>query len=570
MTRSTTKKLTKPLDEPEREFRRLRRASWRQQQNESLAIAGRNLFDDEASSSNNTGAKPLVPSKTLKEHSLPRTCTFQGLKSKNPIHHIKHYLSIVDNIQADDATKDTSRLCFFHFSLKGKAKEWLNKIPPTQITTWYQLVARFLDYFFLLGRTLFLRDMILRFKQGNNKPIKSTWIRFQDLIKQVPHHGIQKWLLVQIFHDNISQKDRGKLDQFAHFRINSLTKEENWKQIEEYVQYQDDLWDDPSPPMNISSISGVIQPTFRGCLKRVCMQISHLEVPHREIGLRNPYLICDFCGGAHEADECDQNNPTEQVCLSGGDIYDDPSLLRFYQNDDVPPCGNNRRKEVGESGPDWVVRSKFEDELAGFMLEKKFHTKGLGEMLDQHRRGIHEQFSQILSEIGSSISINRGLIQAILTSLPPQPIGEVTKASNLRIIPPGVQGRSHFTYFLYLIVQNTNPVRYGQQNIDDTTRERRFGHNNLHESNREFVFNEWILDSYNVEEEYAREIGDLYSRRFNEYNRVFNNEIEHLSNEYILRNKEMGYVWIMYGKLSTKNTRKPKEAWHDVALRLGL
>ncbi|GKA55495.1 reverse transcriptase domain-containing protein [Tanacetum coccineum] len=52
-----------------------------------------------------------------------------------------------------------------------------------------------------------------------------------------------------------------------------------------------------------------------------------------------------------------------------------------------------------------------------------------------------------------SIPINRGLIQAILTSLPPQPIGEATKASNLQRIPPRVQRRSHFTYFLYLIVQ---------------------------------------------------------------------------------------------------------------------
>ncbi|GJS92352.1 hypothetical protein Tco_0799320 [Tanacetum coccineum] len=52
-----------------------------------------------------------------------------------------------------------------------------------------------------------------------------------------------------------------------------------------------------------------------------------------------------------------------------------------------------------------------------------------------------------------SILINRGLIQAILTSLPPQPIGEATKASNLQRIPPGVQRRSHFTYFLYLIIQ---------------------------------------------------------------------------------------------------------------------
>ncbi|GJZ77885.1 hypothetical protein Tco_0642557, partial [Tanacetum coccineum] len=56
-----------------------------------------------------------------------------------------------------------------------------------------------------------------------------------------------------------------------------------------------------------------------------------------------------------------------------------------------------------------------------------------------------------------TISINRGLIQAITTSFPPQPIEEATRASNLRRIPLGVQGRSHFTYFLYLIVQNMNP-----------------------------------------------------------------------------------------------------------------
>ncbi|GJW23011.1 hypothetical protein Tco_0033633 [Tanacetum coccineum] len=85
-------------------------------------------------------------------------------------------------------------------------------------------------------------------------------------------------------------------------------------------------------------------------------------------------------------------------------------------------------------------------------------------------------------------------------------------------------------------------VRYGQQKIDDTTREQRIGHNNLHESDREFIFNEWILDSYDVKEEYAREIGNPYSRIFDEYNRVFNNEIEHLSNEYILRIGKKGYV----------------------------
>ncbi|GJR86747.1 DNA-directed DNA polymerase [Tanacetum coccineum] len=139
MTHSTVKRLTKPLDEPERQFRRLRRASWHLQQNESLDIAGRNLFDDEASSSNNTGTKPPTPPKISHEHSHPnssgiqnpiilpaeqtgrivdsrdilliqRTCMLQGLRSEDPLRHIKHYLSIIGNIQADGATRDTSRL----------------------------------------------------------------------------------------------------------------------------------------------------------------------------------------------------------------------------------------------------------------------------------------------------------------------------------------------------------------------------------------------------------------------------------------------------------------------------
>ncbi|GJR91459.1 hypothetical protein Tco_0215470 [Tanacetum coccineum] len=78
MTRSTVKRLTKPLDKLEREFRRLRRAALRSHQNESLAIAGRNLFDEEASSSNNTEPKPPTHSKTLHEHSHPTPSGFQN------------------------------------------------------------------------------------------------------------------------------------------------------------------------------------------------------------------------------------------------------------------------------------------------------------------------------------------------------------------------------------------------------------------------------------------------------------------------------------------------------------
>ncbi|GKE23424.1 hypothetical protein Tco_1434936 [Tanacetum coccineum] len=64
--------------------------------------------------------------------------------------------------------------------------------------------------------------------------------------------------------------------------------------------------------------------------------------------------------------------------------------------------GNIKCKEKIKDGPEWIIRNKFEDELANFMLEKKSHTKGLGEMFDQHHKEMHEQFSQILSAIRGS------------------------------------------------------------------------------------------------------------------------------------------------------------------------
>ncbi|GKA48107.1 hypothetical protein Tco_0741065, partial [Tanacetum coccineum] len=115
--------------------------------------------------------------------------------------------------------------------------------------------------------------------------------------------------------------------------------------------------------MNISFISELIKPTLEGRLKKAQEQLSYLTTPIRKRTLKNPYLICDIRGGAYEANECDSNTPREQ----------------------------------GEEGPEWVVRSKFEDKLANFMLEKDLHAKGLGEILNQQRSEMHNQFSQILT-----------------------------------------------------------------------------------------------------------------------------------------------------------------------------
>ncbi|GJS73373.1 hypothetical protein Tco_0706214 [Tanacetum coccineum] len=55
---------------------------------------------------------------------------------------------------------------------------------------------------------------------------------------------------------------------------------------------------------------------------------------------------------------------------------------------------------------------------------------------------------------------------------------------------------------------------------------------------------ECLDNGFDVEEEYAKEIGNPYSQRFDEYKRMFNNEVEQLSNEYTLRIGRKGFQYL--------------------------
>ncbi|GJU94446.1 hypothetical protein Tco_1319202 [Tanacetum coccineum] len=194
---------------------------------------------------------------------------------------------------------------------------------------------------------------ILRFCQDKDKPIGDAWRLFQDLLRKIPHHGINKWLLVQLFYNNMIPEDKGKFSHFVNFKFASLHEDKGWDRIKEFIQYQKDSWDDPSSHEYASLASELTKRNMDDRLKKAHQQVSNLTTSTHRKSLKNAYLICDIYGGDHEADECDQNVSHEQVFLLGGDIYDDPSLLKFYQNNDFPPWGNYIKKE-GDKDLYWV------------------------------------------------------------------------------------------------------------------------------------------------------------------------------------------------------------------------
>ncbi|GJW74176.1 hypothetical protein Tco_0133546 [Tanacetum coccineum] len=70
----------------------------------------------------------------------------------------------------------------------------------------------------------------------------------------------------------------------------------------------------------------------------------------------------------------------------------------------------------------------------------------------------------------------------------------------------------------------------------------KIGHTSIGNYDREKLFNEWVLDSFDVEADKANMFANPYSRIFDEYMRIFINEVEQLSNEYELKIGKKGYV----------------------------
>nr|GEY23082.1 hypothetical protein [Tanacetum cinerariifolium] len=72
---------------------------------------------------------------------------------------------------------------------EGEARIWLDKEPPRSILTWEDLVSKFINQFFPPSKTTYLRNGITNFLQKPNETFNEAWERFNDLLRQCPHHA---------------------------------------------------------------------------------------------------------------------------------------------------------------------------------------------------------------------------------------------------------------------------------------------------------------------------------------------------------------------------------------------
>nr|GFB44942.1 hypothetical protein [Tanacetum cinerariifolium] len=89
------------------------------------------------------------------------------------------------------------------------------KKPPRSITTWDDLVSKFINEFFPPSRTTNLRNEISNFQQKFDESFHEAWERYKDLLRACPHHGLTKLHQLDTFYNALNPADQDSLNAAA-------------------------------------------------------------------------------------------------------------------------------------------------------------------------------------------------------------------------------------------------------------------------------------------------------------------------------------------------------------------
>ncbi|GJR71688.1 hypothetical protein Tco_0084053 [Tanacetum coccineum] len=287
MTRSSTKELLSPFENPEQKFRSRRRLFDISSLVESNSPEFYHNFDIEEQSKEE--------GQFLKEL---RDNTFSGSEHEDVNEHIEKVLEIVDLFHIPKVTQDQIMLRAFPISLTGAASRWLRNQPSGSITTWEILKTKFLNKYCPPARTTKKMEEINNFQQEADESLFCAWERFKELLMKCPQHYLTNMKEVILFYNGLDVPTRQILDSKS--AIPSKTAADAKIAIQEMAGY--------SQKWNNGTSSRTRSTETSDGLAAIQAQLNNLK---REIKKVNEKMYaarvgCELCKGPHYTKECPQ------------------------------------------------------------------------------------------------------------------------------------------------------------------------------------------------------------------------------------------------------------------------
>ncbi|GKE71186.1 reverse transcriptase domain-containing protein [Tanacetum coccineum] len=222
---------------------------------------------------------------------LVTAIAFHGFENDDPHSQIRRFTKITQTVKLNNVQGDVVKLLLFPFSLEGAARTWLEKEPPNSITTWNDLVSKFVNRFFPPSKTTNLRNEIMRFQQRFGETFAEAWDRFNDLLNRCPHHGFSPLHQIDTFYNNLNQSEQDSLNSAANG--NFLTK--NTQEALIIIENKYKVQTSRNKPQ-VSSASG--SSTQDAHVTALTKQVKALLSSMKQL-VNSVQNGCETCGGPH-------------------------------------------------------------------------------------------------------------------------------------------------------------------------------------------------------------------------------------------------------------------------------
>ncbi|XP_052728439.1 uncharacterized protein LOC128195242 [Vigna angularis] len=231
---------------------------------------------------------------------------FGGANSEDPNSHLENFLAICDTLKINGVSDDAIRLRLFPFSLRDKAKNWLQSQPQGSISTWEDMATKFVIKYFPPSKSAKMRNEITSFVQQDNESLYEAWERYKELMRKCPHHALPEWLQVQTFYNGLSPTFKAMLDAASGGSFILKTPEEALETLElmanNTVNMQFDRQNRKAGVLEVNTLDAILAQN-----KLLTQQITDLTqkmgiMQANNVNIRSPG--CDFCGGMHQNGEC--------------------------------------------------------------------------------------------------------------------------------------------------------------------------------------------------------------------------------------------------------------------------
>ncbi|KAK8659806.1 hypothetical protein V6N13_029999 [Hibiscus sabdariffa] len=251
---------------------------------------------------------------------------FGGTPTENARQHLKSFLEICNSFKIHGVSNDVLKLNLFPYSLRDKAKTWLNNLQPSSIQSWTQLCRSFLAKFSYTNMTDHLRNQITSFRQEDDEAMHEAWECYRDLFRRCPMHGLPEWTQVSIFYNFVNTPTRMMLDASANGTLLDKPPRESLEILDKLAQND---YQHPTSRMGITRRG----PAQLDSSDTILAQIASLtnmvknmqKQPHiQEVKALDAF--CEQCGNNHDASECGQQ--FESSCYVGN--YNKNTMSNTY------------------------------------------------------------------------------------------------------------------------------------------------------------------------------------------------------------------------------------------------